>query len=309
MDHLKYAFGNFLDHIGARSETNRLAASPAQTTVKFTLSAPRPSAITIPVGTRITGSGSQLFFITKGVAEILPGSLTVDVPCECVQAGTVGNGFLPGQLDTLVDLIPFVATVQNITSSAGGAERESDDSYRERIRTAPEGFSTAGPEGAYQHWAKTASPAIVDVGVSSPSDAVVQVVPLLAGGAPPSQDILDAVAGALNDRRIRPLTDKVVVKAPTMKSFSIEFTYWISRERAAEATAIQAAVIQAVNDYMLWQKSKLGRDINPSELIRRVMVAGASRVNVVKPIFTEVNTSEIATASAPNVTYGGMADD
>lgn len=308
-DHLKYAQGDFLDHLGARNRTERLSASPAQSTVRFTLAAARPSAVTIREGTRVTGSGSQLFFATKAISEIPPGSLSVDVVCECSEAGVVGNGFLPGQLDTLVDPIPFIAGVKNMTESAGGAEREDDDAYRERIRTSPKSYSTAGPEGAYQFYAQSASPAIGDVGVTVTSDAVVQVVPLLTDGSIPSQDVLDAVAAKLSDKTIRPLTDKVVVTKPTIKNYTVQLTYWISRERAVEATVIQDAVSQAVQDYILWQKTKLGRDINPSELIRRVMIAGAHRVDVVSPVYTPIAQTEVAVASVPVMTYGGMIDD
>ncbi|UHA74454.1 baseplate assembly protein [Paenibacillus sp. 481] len=309
LDHLKYARGDFLDHIGARSETKRLPAAAAKTTVRFTLSAPRPSAVTIPAGTRVTGGGSQLFFVTDNVAEIRPGELSLDIACSCTTSGLVGNGFLVGQIDTLVDPIPFVANVRNNTESSGGAEIESDDSYRDRIRTAPESFSVAGPVGAYQYWAKTASPAIIDVSVSSPAPGEVRVVPLLTGGGMPTQDILNAVTVALNDRKVRPLTDRVTVAAPTTKPYTIDLSYWIIRERAAEAVTIQSAVAQAVNDFVVWQKSKLGRDVNPSELIRRVMLAGAHRVDVVSPTYGVIAAAEIAVTSTPTVTYRGLADD
>lgn len=309
MDHLKYAYGPYLDHIGVRTRTMRLPAASAQTKVRFTLSAPRPSVITIRAGTRITGGGSQLYFATKEIAEIAAESLTVDVACECSQVGVVGNGFLPGQLDVLVDPIPFVQSVANITESSGGTEIETDDAYRERIHMSPESYSTAGPEAAYQYWVKMVSPAIVDVSVSSPSAGVVKIVPLLAQGELPTQDVLDAVVAKVNDRTIRPLTDQVVVTAPETKAYDITLTYWVSNNRATEATTLQNQVATAVNEYMIWQKSKLGRDINPSELIRRVMEAGAHRVQVYAPVYTAVSATEIAIGGKPNITYGGMADD
>lgn len=309
MDHLRYAKGVYLDYLGVASGTERLHAAFARATVRCSLSAPRPAAIAIPVGTRITANGSQLMFVTTDYAEISAGAVTVDVPIECVQPGMIGNDFLVGQLDTLVDPIPFVASVRNTTISSGGSEQESDEAYRERIRLAPEGFSTAGSEGAYKYWAKTASPAIIDVTVSSPSDAVAQIVPLLSGGEIPTQSILDAVADVLSDRTKRPLTDRVVVAAPTKKDYAIDLTYWIGNKDSADITSIQRAVASAVDGYILWQKSKLGRDINPSELIRKVMLAGASRVHVTSPVFAEVDDHEVAVASSTTVTYGGMSDD
>ncbi|MCY7486646.1 baseplate J/gp47 family protein [Paenibacillus alvei] len=308
MDHLRFARGEYLDLLGERYGVKRLEASSARTTIRFMLSALQTSAITIPLGTRVT-SGDNVYFTTIEAAEIRKDSMTVDVSVECVLPGTSGNGYLPGQLTTLVDPIPFVASVTNLTTTLGGADTENDDSLRERIRLSLGSFSVAGPHDSYVYWAKTASPAIIDVAVNSPSVRVVRIVPLLAGGEIPSQDVLDSVADVLNDRSVRPLTDKVEVAAPVIKKYNIDATFWIHRDNAAEATTIQAAVQSAVSDYALWQKSKLGRAMNQSELIRRVMAAGAYRVNVTSPVYAEVGHDEVAIADAKSITYGGMVDD
>lgn len=41
--------------------------------------------------------------------------------------------------------LPFVQSVTNTTESSGGADTETDDAYRQRIRSAPESFSVAAP--------------------------------------------------------------------------------------------------------------------------------------------------------------------
>ncbi|MGX4584971.1 baseplate assembly protein [Paenibacillus chitinolyticus] len=308
---LRYARGTLLDHMGEMTETKRLQAAPAVTTVEFTLSMPLNSATLIPKGTRIgpQGGGGALYFVTTEVVEIAPGQLKASASAECAVPGTAGNGFEPGILNVLVDPVPFVVSVRNTTESSGGSETESDDAYRERIRTAPESFSTAGPEGAYEYWAKSANPAIVDVGVYSPAEGEVVVLPLLRGGELPTADVLDAVKEAVNDRKVRPLTDRVTVQAPETVPYDIGLTYWVSRSRAADSAAIQAAVAQAVEGYRLWQKSRLGRDINPSELIGRVMAAGALRVNVASPVYTELSALKVAQDGKVNIVYGGLADD
>ena len=66
-------------------------------------------------------------------AEIPAGSTTVDVPATCTVAGTDGNGFAAGELATIVDPIPYVASVTNTTATEGGAEIESDDDLAERV--------------------------------------------------------------------------------------------------------------------------------------------------------------------------------
>ncbi|MOA22733.1 hypothetical protein D3C78_1433110 [compost metagenome] len=74
-------------------------------------------------------------------------------------------------------------------------------------------------------------------------------------------------------------------------------------------TDIQAEVSAAINGFVMCQKSKLGRNINPSELIRRVMDAGAYRVNVSEPIYADVGPDEVAVSGAVTAIYGGLADD
>ncbi|TVX93055.1 baseplate assembly protein [Paenibacillus agilis] len=308
---LRFARGEIIDFIGEMFNVKRLPADAARVTMEFTLSLPRTSATIIPIGTRIgaQGGGGAIYFATTEVLEIKPGELTGKVLAECSVTGIGGNGFIPGQLNVLIDPIPFVLSVNNTTASSGGAEIESDDAFRERIRAAPESFSTAGPFEAYRFWALTAGSGIVDVGVDSPSPGVITLVPLMADGALPTQDVLDAVLLACHDRRIRPLTDKVSAIAPTTISYNIALTYYINRTRAAESISIQSAVSAAVDKYRLWQKSKLGRDINPSELISRVMTAGAFRLNVTSPVFTDVSSLQVAQDATVTITFGGLVDD
>lgn len=307
---LRYAPLDVLRHMGAPFGIDQLPAEPAVTTVQFTLSIPLSNATVIPAGTRIgpDGGGGELYFLTTDVLVIPAGAQSGTVPADCSIAGESGNGFLPGQLNVLIDPLPFVSSVANVTESAGGAAAESADSLRERIHQAPESFSTAGPSGAYEFWAKSASAAIIDVKSISPAPSEVLVVPLLIGGTLPSEDVLKAVAAKLNDKTIRPQTDKVTVAAPGVAEYDINLVYYILRSRAAESAAIQAAVARAIEDYRLWQRSALGRDVDPSELIFRVRDAGAIAIVVTSPAQTAVDDTEVAQEQTVNVTFGGLRD-
>ena len=55
-----------------------------------------------------------------------------------------------------------------MSESDGGADKESDAAFYDRMRESMETFSTAGPLGAYEYFAKTASALIVDVKATSP---------------------------------------------------------------------------------------------------------------------------------------------
>lgn len=306
---LSYAEGEFLDALGALvlgPEGGRLPAQPALTTVRFTLSAAQPGTFTVPVGTEL--AGANLLFKTSELLEIPAGSLTGDVLVEAVVPGTGGNGVLAGQIITLVVPLPFVASVTNLTATTGGADIESDDNFYQRIRLAPDSFSVAGPEGAYIFWARTANQAIIDVSVYSlvPEPGRVYVRPLLTGGELPGSEVLDQVEAVLSADDIRPLTDELVVLAPVAEDYAIDIDYWISSESVTEVSNIQAQVTAAVEDYRLWQRTKIGRDINPDELVQRVKNAGAKRVVVTSPVFTVLDATQVAQETGVAVNYQGI---
>lgn len=313
---LKYADGINLDHIGILVGVSRIPAAGASTTVRATLSAPRSTITTIPAGTRIT-AGDNIFFATVGDIVILAGQTTATGPANCTTTGAGGNGYVAGELNTIVDPVPYVASIVNITTSQGGSDTEDDNRYRERIHNAPESFSCAGASGAYEFFAKKASTTIADVKVVSPAPGDVVIYPLLENGVLPEQEILSAVVAMCNQTHVRPLTDHVSAQTPGQKSYNINLTYYVNYADQTHASVIQQNVDKAVNEYVVWQRSAMGRDINPSELIRRVMEAGAKRVVVTAPVYTAVKNGsdadayavEIAVLGSKTVTYGGIEDE
>lgn len=306
---LKYSYSDFLDNLAIFKGVTRNPATPATTTLRFTLSAERDTATGIPQGTRVSTAGS-IYFSTDVYAEIPAGSTTVEVPATCTVAGTDGNGFAAGELATIVDPIPYVESVTNTTATEGGAEIESDDDLAERVFLAPGAYSTAGPEDGYLYHAKAYSAAIGDVVATSDQAAgTVDIVFIMADGSTPGEEMIEGLEGYLQGKTIRPMTDLVRVAAPQEVQYTINLTYYINRSDSAKAVTIQAAVAQAVEDYQAWQRA-IGRDINPSKLVAMVMEAGAKRVTVTAPTYTAVDATKVsAIQGSAVVTYGGLEDD
>ena len=306
---LKYSYSDFLDNLASFKGVTRNPAAAATTTLRFTLSAERDTATGIPQGTRVSTAGS-IDFATDVYAEIPAGSTTVDVPATCTVAGTDGNGLAIGELTTIVDPIPYVASVSNTTATEGGAEIESDADLAERVFLAPGAYSTAGPEDGYIYHAKAYSPAVGDVEATSDQEAgTVDIVFIMADGSTPGEEMIEGMEGYLQGKTIRPMTDLVRVAAPEEVQYTINLTYYINRSDSAKAVTIQAAVAQAVEDYKTWQRA-IGRDVNPSQLTHMVMEAGAKRVTVTAPAYTAVGKTEVsALQGAAVVTYGGLEDD
>lgn len=308
MNLLSYATGDYLDHLGALVGCERLGASYAVTTVELTLSAARNVVTTIRAGTRIT-AGDDVYFALEEDVIFLAGETVKQAKADCTVTGDVGNGYAAGELNRIVDPQPFLQSMANVTTSAGGADVEDDDSYRERIHAAPEAYSCAGSEGAYIYHTKSVSALIGDVGVDSDLAGNVQIYPLLKGGDLPSEEILQAVDEYLNKATIRPLTDRVTVLTPVIVKYNLDVTYWIAQSQSAVAAAIQSKAEAAIVEYTDWQRAKLGRDINPSELIYLLKKAGVKRVKVTSPTFTVTSKFTVAIPNNIRTTFGGLEED
>ncbi|WP_170932736.1 baseplate J/gp47 family protein [Desulfosporosinus sp. FKB] len=304
---LKYAKGDYLDNKGAPWVT-RLAATKATVPEKFILSAPQSTNQTIPAGTRVSPGNNIYFQVTSAIA-VPSGTTEISTTLECTAAGSQGNGFTPGQINILVDPLPWIASVTNTDTSGGGADIEDDESLRERIWLAPESFSVAGPSGAYEFFAKQYSAAVMDVKVSSPSAGTLDIRVLLQNGEIPDNDFLAGLKSYLSDDTKRPLTDNVTVNAPEAVNYDIILTYYISTDNSTSEATIQANVNAAIESYELWQKSAIGRSINPSKLISLIMAVGAKRVDLSSPVYTAIETTQIAVVNVTSVIYGGLEDD
>lgn len=307
---LKYASNGYLDNLGAFQDVERLEPSYATVPETFTLSAPQPIIQTIPKGTRVGSSTSSIYFATTSDIEVVAGSTDIAVTLQCTTSGAAGNNFTPGQLNVLIDPLPWIANVINTDISQGGADTESDDALRDRINQSPEGYSVAGPSGAYEYFAKQYNQSVIDVKASSSSPGTVDIRALLQNGTIPEPTFLSGLNDYLSDKSRRPLTDNVTVNAPDVVNYDINLTYYILSDNSTASASIQANVAQAVQDFITWQQSKISRDINPSELISRIIAAGAKRVDVSSPVYTALTDTQVAIASTNvNVVYGGLEDD
>lgn len=303
---LRYASGEYLDAVGGG--TIRLPAKYSNVKLKWLLSAPQAAALTISKGKRATPDGALFFTTTEDL--VIPAGQTFGiVSAEASEPGAIYNDFAPDQINKIVDPTAFVASVTNTETSSGGADIENDENYRERIRLAPDSISTAGPTGGYEFWAKTADSNIADVSVTSPTPGISKLSILMKNGELPLQAVLDAVQAVLSPKDRRPQSDNIQTVAAIQDVYNIELTYYISNERKTEEASIVSAIEDAdgANDqYILWQKSKQGRAINPDYLKQLFLNAGAYRVDIVSPVYTDVVTDHVAKEGIVTITYGGL---
>lgn len=297
-----YAEGEHLDHVSAFVATKRLDAVHSSCPVEFAAE-PEHTGIVIPKGSQVTPDG-KLMFATAEDAGIVTGETTVTVKAVCETTGTAANGFAAGQINKLVKPLPGIVSVRNTATSMGGAEVENNTHLRERALDAPRGFSTAGPVGAYGWWAKSAHQEVAHAVSISPQPCEIEVYVLMEKGRIPTAEELAQVAAVLSPDKVRPQGDRVQVFAPVQVEYTLDLTWYAPS--APEQAQLAKEVERIVAEYEQWQRLRLGRDINPSELIHRLRSAGVQNVQVPSPVYTPVASTQVAVCTITNITFGGV---
>ena len=184
---------------------------------------------------------------------------------------------------------------------------ESDDDLRRRMVLAPEGFSVAGPEGAYIYHALSASSDVLDASATSPSpgEVVVSVLSRTGDGTAPA-GTLAAVTAKLTDQGIRPLTDHVTVQSAAIVNFAIVATlYFFS---GPDRSVVLATAQAQLDDYLATSR-KLGRDITRAGIIAALHPEGVQNVVLTSPAADVVLTRQQAQhCTGITITDAGVAE-
>lgn len=309
---LRYATGLHLDHIGAMLSTYRRQESFSGCIVEFSINQPLAFDVVVPARTRVTADGEAIFE-TLAEIKISTGKLSASVNVQCQFAGKQFNNIEIGQIDKLVDPIAYVTNIKNITKTTGGADVEKDTAYRERISLAHEKFSVAGPKLAYRYHALSAHQNIIDVAVERTIPGVVRVSVLLTAGKIPAVDSTEIilVKKILNDDEIRPLTDTVDVVPAVAVNQNYSIKWFLSESNIYQQSIITKNIERAVKEYEFWQSTKLGRDINPDELIHRCKTAGAKRIEITGMSYRVLANNEVCSfiKNDNRITFGGTESE
>jgi len=192
---------------------------------------------------------------------------------------------------------------------------EPDTDLRRRIQLAPEGFSVAGPEGAYIFHALSADPRVLDASAYSPepADIVALVLSVLSshaaapslveamcialsqaawpgdvivsvlsreGDGTASPEVLDAVRATLSDDDVRPLTDAVSVQAAEIVPFEIRAKVYTFA--GPDSAVVMAEASRRLETYLA-ESHRLGRDIPESAIKAMLFADGVQRVELDSP--------------------------
>ena len=270
MDTLRYAVRDYLDVYGEKRNCYRIPAAAATAKVKITLAATGVES-TLAAGTALTADGETLY-LTDEDATIAGYAQELELNVTCSHAGSKGNSLVSGmEMQSLVP-IDGATTIVCTESAQGGQDEENDEAYRERIRTYGLTSVSTGPQQQYESAAKEVSSEIIDARALNLDDGEVGVY-LITQSSTGLQALLDAVAAALNDKTVRPLTDHVTVAAATAVPYTLNVQYSYDG-----SSGVQTLITEAVSEYKEWQEHTIGRAFNPDKLAAMLYQAGATRV-------------------------------
>jgi Phage-related baseplate assembly protein len=184
------------------------------------------------------------------------------------------------------------------------AVMESDADFRRRMVLAPEGYSVAGPEGAYIFHALSADADVLDASAISPAagEVLVSVLSRTGTGAA-SPTLIDAVGAYVSAETRRPLTDFVTVQSAEIVDYAVDAT--LTTFSGPDGGVVLAAA-QANLDAYVAASHRLGRDVTRSAIFAALHVEGVQKVVLASPAADIV----ISRTQAPNCTavaiaYGG----
>ena len=231
-----------------------------------------------------------------------------------------------------LDALAAIVGVERFVLAPGNPEEdippvyEKDEDLRRRMVLAPEGFSVAGPEGAYIFHALSAHSDVLDASAVSPEPEDIKELVLTVlddhGAAPalitamqaalndarwpgmvmvttlsrtgdgtPDPEVLAAVDTKLSDKSIRPLTDHVTVQSAEIIPFAITAT--MTFLSGPDRSLVMAEAESRLRDYLA-NTFRIGRDVTRAGIIAALHPEGVQNINLISPASDIVLTREQA---------------
>ncbi|WP_110676985.1 baseplate J/gp47 family protein [Salinicola sp. RZ23] len=187
------------------------------------------------------------------------------------------------------------------------ATLETDADLRRRIQLSLEGFSTAGPEGAYVFHALSADGQVLDASATSPApgEVVVTVLARDGDGSAPAA-LLAHVDATLSAEDVRPLTDHVSVRSAEIVDYRIDATLYFYAGPDREVVMREARAAAAI---YAEQQHRLGLDVTLSGLYAALHQPGVQRVELAEPAVSLVIDRTQATHCTEIALHDGGLDE
>lgn len=163
-------------------------------------------------------------------------------------------------------------------SAMGDVTALSTEDITER---AYDGLSVAGPSGAYEYFARSASGLVRDARAISPSPACVTVSILSTeGDGTATEALLNTVRAVLNAEDTRPVADRLTVQSARIVTWRLNAKLYFYP--GPESEPILAAAESSFRKWLA-EQGLIGQDVALSAIAAALHVHGVQRVEIIEP--------------------------
>lgn len=252
------AQGVYLDRHGSMRGLKRLGATRSGGVLRFSVETAPTKDITIQTGT-VCMTAEEVRVQTTEDAVLQAGALYADARAEAVEAGTAGN-VVPGAVRFLTACPVAVTSVTNPNAFTGGADEESDESFRARILESYQRL----PNGANTAWYETTAlnyPGVTAAKAVGRAEGPGTVNVYVTGeNGLPDKELLAGLGAELQEKREIAVTVKAL--APTTETVDVAVAVAL-REGTDKEAALESAR-RAIADF--FSGRLLGRAVLLAEL-------------------------------------------
>ena len=185
-------------------------------------------------------------------------------------------------------------------------EDETDARLRKRTQLALEGFSTAGPAGAYIFHSLSAANEVKSVSVISPNpgEVLVTILSNIADGKV-YRELINKVDKKLNEDDIRPLTDLVKVQGAEIINYQVEAV--ITVYSGPSSLVVETEARKALQDFVN-NCHEIGKVVAISGIYDALHIDGVKKVQLINPL-TDIETTEEQAAYCNNIKISMLIDE
>ena len=279
------ASGIFLDRFAEQRGLARNPAVKARGQLKFSVNETKPTAVIIPRGTVVsTDSEIPVRLYTTEDSEISPNTYSVSAPAEAEQAGYRGN-VNAGTAIVPVSVPSEVDSVTNLSAFIGGADEESDETLRARIKNSyvncPNGMNAA----FYIELVKQVD-GITKAGVVSKPRGAGTINVYIADTDGNATDAQLAEAQALVDAQHGLNIDAVVARATSQ---SYDMTVAVNKKAGYSSAEVIAKCTDAFEDYV--STIPIGGRLYLSMLGKYLLETGCINNYTFDPSMSDISTA------------------
>lgn len=195
------------------------------------------------IGNDVKAAAGDVIFVCQQET-VIPESGVAKVHAQCETAGEEGN-VGAGAIDEFITDYQGLLSVTNESQSYGGADQESDESLRGRVKSRWQNPSTGGNRADYVNWALGVE-GVAKARAFNPSAGNVKVYVIAAGNREAGKELIGQVGQRIQE--LRPIGANVTVESAKAVPLNLQIQASILEGYTDEG--VREEIISALKEYI-----------------------------------------------------------